>query len=172
MELDKLFSSFYIEPLKMQNRIVMPPMATNYATPEGFVIERQIGYYVECAKGGVGYITVEHTGVLQQGKASPNMLMISTDEHASQIERLVKAVHGVGGKIVVQINHAGRQTLPSVTGSPIVGPSPIPATPIPDPSKSNVPRELSVSEIREITEAFTAAAGRVKNARADGWSSE
>ena len=116
----------------------------------------------------MGYITVEHTGVLQQGKASPNMLMISTDEHASQIERLVKAVHGVGGKIVVQINHAGRQTLPSVTGSPIVGPSPIPATPIPDPSKSNVPRELSVSEIREITEAFTAAAERVKNAGADG----
>ena len=168
MELDKLFSPFHIGPLKMQNRIVMPPMATNYATPEGFVTERQIAYYVERAKGGVGYITVEHTGVLQQGKASPNMLMISTDEHASQIERLVKAVHGVGGKIVVQINHAGRQTLPSVTGSPIVGPSPIPATPIPDPSKSNVPRELSVSEIREITEAFTAAAERVKNAGADG----
>ena len=168
MELDKLFSPFHIGPLKMQNRIVMPPMATNYATPEGFVTERQIAYYVERAKGGVGYITVEHTGVLQQGKASPNMLMISTDEHASQIERLVKAVHGVGGKIVVQINHAGRQTLPSVTGSPIVGPSPIPAIPIPDPSKSNVPRELSASEIREITEAFTAAAERVKNAGADG----
>jgi 2,4-dienoyl-CoA reductase-like NADH-dependent reductase (Old Yellow Enzyme family)/thioredoxin reductase len=168
VELDKLFSPFHIGPLKMQNRIVMPPMATNYATPEGFVTERQIAYYVERAKGGVGYITVEHTGVLQQGKASPNMLMISTDEHASQIERLVKAVHGVGGKIVVQINHAGRQTLPSVTGSPIVGPSPIPATPIPDPSKSNVPRELSASEIREITEAFTAAAERVKNAGADG----
>jgi len=168
VELDKLFSPFHIGPLTMQNRIVMPPMATNYATPEGFVTERQIAYYVERAKGGVGYITVEHTGVLQQGKASPNMLMISTDEHASQIERLVKAVHGVGGKIVVQINHAGRQTLPSVTGSPIVGPSPIPATPIPDPSKSNVPRELSVSEIREITEAFTAAAERVKNAGADG----
>ena len=168
MELHKLFSSFHIGPLKMQNRIVMPPMATNYATSEGFVTERQIAYYVERAKGGVGYITVEHTGVLQQGKASPNMLMISTDEHASQIESLVEAVHGVGGKIVVQINHAGRQTLPSVTGSPIVGPSPIPATPIPDPSKSNMPRELSVSEIREITEAFTAAAERVKKAGADG----
>ena len=168
MELHKLFSSFHIGPLKMQNRIVMPPMATNYATSEGFVTERQIAYYVERAKGGVGYITVEHTGVLQQGKASPNMLMISTDEHASQIESLVEAVHGVGGKIVVQINHAGRQTLPSVTGYPIVGPSPIPATPIPDPSKSNMPRELSVSEIREITEAFTAAAERVKKAGADG----
>ena len=168
MKLDKLFSSFHIGTLEVQNRIVMPPMATNYATPEGFVTERQIAYYVERAKGGVGYITVEHTGVLQQGKASPNMLMISTDEHASQIERLVKAVHGVGGKIVVQINHAGRQTLPSVTGSPIVGPSPIPATPIPDPSKSNVPRQLSTSEIQETTEAFTAAAERVKKSGADG----
>jgi 2,4-dienoyl-CoA reductase-like NADH-dependent reductase (Old Yellow Enzyme family)/thioredoxin reductase len=168
VRLDRLFSSFHLGTLELQNRIVMPPMATNYATAEGFVTDRQISYYVERAKGGVGYITIEHTGILQQGKASPNMLMISTDEHVSYIKKLVEAVHGAGGKIVVQINHAGRQTLPSVTGYPIVGPSPIPASPIPDPSRSNVPRQLTISEIEEITEAFVAAAERVKESGADG----
>jgi 2,4-dienoyl-CoA reductase-like NADH-dependent reductase (Old Yellow Enzyme family)/thioredoxin reductase len=168
MGLDNLFSAFSIGTLNVQNRIVMPPMATNYATPEGFVTDRQIAYYLERAKGGVGYMNTEHTGVLQQGKASPNMLLISTDEHLSGFNRLIEAVHGIGAKIVVQISHAGRQTLPSVTGMPIVGPSPIPATPVPDPTKANIPRELSANELEEITEAFSSAAERVKKAGADG----
>ncbi|NIO03907.1 MAG: NADH:flavin oxidoreductase, partial [Proteobacteria bacterium] len=106
---------FSIGPLRVQNRLVMPPMATNYATPEGFVTERQIAYYGERAKGGTGYITVEHTGVLQQGKASVNMLLISTDEHASKIATLIQSVHSLEGKIIVQINHAGRNTSSAVT---------------------------------------------------------
>jgi 2,4-dienoyl-CoA reductase-like NADH-dependent reductase (Old Yellow Enzyme family)/thioredoxin reductase len=149
--------------MEIRNRIVMPPMATHYASPEGFVTDRQIAYYVERAKGGVGYITVEHTGILQQGKASPKMLLISSDEHAARIENLIEAVHKAGGKIVVQINHAGRQTSSTVTGSPIVGPSPIPC-----PTRTEIPRELSGPEIQEIIEAFAVAAERVKNAGADG----
>jgi 2,4-dienoyl-CoA reductase-like NADH-dependent reductase (Old Yellow Enzyme family)/thioredoxin reductase len=163
MVLNNLFSSFSIGTLETKNRIVMPPMATHYASPEGFVTDRQIAYYMERARGGVGYITVEHTGILQQGKASPKMLLISSDEHASTIERMIEAVHRVGGKIVVQINHAGRQTSSAVTGSPIVGPSPISC-----PTRNEIPRELSVGEIEEITEAFSMAAQRVKNAGADG----
>jgi 2,4-dienoyl-CoA reductase-like NADH-dependent reductase (Old Yellow Enzyme family)/thioredoxin reductase len=127
------------------------------------VTQRQIDYYVERAKGGFGYINVEHTGILPQGKASPKMLLISTDEHAAHINKLVEAVHDASGKIVVQINHAGRQTFSKVTGSPIVGPSPLPALPI-----METPRELSISEIEEIVEAFTAAAERVKKAGVDG----
>ncbi|MEE9420828.1 MAG: hypothetical protein V3W43_15215, partial [Desulfatiglandaceae bacterium] len=155
MSLDNLFSPFSIGALKMRNRIVMPPMATHYASSEGFVTDRQITYYVERAKGGVGYITVEHTGILQQGKASPNMLLISSDEHAFAIERLIEAVHGVGGEIIVQINHAGRQTSTAVTGFPIVGPSPIPC-----PTRDEIPQELSIGEIQEIIEAFSVAAQR------------
>jgi len=163
VNLDALFSPFSIGTLETKTRIVMPPMATNYASPEGFSTERLTAYYVERAKGGVGYITVEHTGIHQQGKASPNMLLISSDEHASRIGEMIDAVHGAGGKIVVQINHAGRQTTSAVTGSPIVGPSPIPC-----PTLGEVPRELSTGEIEEIIEAFSTAAQRVKDAGADG----
>jgi 2,4-dienoyl-CoA reductase-like NADH-dependent reductase (Old Yellow Enzyme family)/thioredoxin reductase len=138
-------------------------MATNYATSEGFVSDRQIAYYVDRAKGGVGYITVEHTAIHEQGKASPKMLMISTDEHAAKIESLVEAVHAVGGKIVVQINHAGRQTFSKVTGAPIVGPSAIPVSPV-----METPRELSVSEIEDLVNMYTRAAERVKKTGADG----
>ena len=163
MALEKLFSPFSIGNLKLENRIVMPPMATNYATSEGFVSDRQIAYYVARARGGVGYITVEHTGIHEQGKASPKMLMISTDEQAAKIENLVEAVHAAGGKIVVQINHAGRQAFSKVTGGPIVGPSAIPVLPV-----METPRELSVSEIEDLVNMYTRAAERVKKAGADG----
>jgi len=160
MNLNKLFKPISIGTLKIQNRIVMPPMATHYSTPEGFATDRQIAYYVKRAKGGVGYITSEHTGIMQQGKASWKMMLISTDEHAAKIKKLIKAIHAVNGKIVVQINHAGRQTSSEITGAPIVG-----ASPIPGPPKNEIPRELSVAE---IIEAFSAAAQKVKEAGADG----
>ena len=163
MALEKLFSPFSIGSLKLANRIVMPPMATNYATPQGFVTDRQIAYYVERARGGVGYITVEHTGIHQQGKASPKMLMIHSDENAEKIKNLVQAVHAAGGKIVVQINHAGRQTFSKVTGETIVGPSAVPVLPA-----METPRELTIREIEDLVATFTIAAERVKNTGADG----
>jgi 2,4-dienoyl-CoA reductase-like NADH-dependent reductase (Old Yellow Enzyme family)/thioredoxin reductase len=96
------------------------------------------------------------------------MLLVSTDEHISGLKRLVQAVHAAAGKMVIQINHAGRQTLSSVTGMPIVGPSPIPVPSTPAPSAANVPHELSLAEIQQVIEAFCAAARRVKEAGADG----
>jgi 2,4-dienoyl-CoA reductase-like NADH-dependent reductase (Old Yellow Enzyme family)/thioredoxin reductase len=163
MSLDTLFTPCSIGSLRLTNRIVMPPMATNFASPKGLVTDRQIAYYVERAKGGVGYLTVEHTGIQEQGKASPKMLLVSSDAHAAAIARLVDSVHRVGGKIVVQINHAGRQTSSAITGAPIVGPSPVAC-----PMRTEIPKELSAGEIEELTEAFVAAASRVKSAGADG----
>lgn len=158
-----LFRSFWIGNLELKNRIVMPPMATNFAGEEGFVNDRHIAYYVNRAKGGVGYITFEHTGVLRQGRAFPNMALIDSDQHIPPFRKLAEAIHKEDGKIVIQINHAGRQTSSSITGSPIVAPSAIPC-----PVRKEMPKELSQEEIQKIIEAFGEAARRVKEAGADG----
>jgi len=158
-----LFSPLRIGNLELRNRIVMPPMATNFAGEDGAVNDRHIAYYVKRAKGGVGYITFEHTGVLKQGRAFPNMALIDSDQHIPPFKKLVEAIHKEDGKIVVQINHAGRQTSASITGSPIVAPSAIPC-----PVRKEMPRELSYGEIQNIVEAFGQAAWRVKEAGADG----
>jgi len=158
-----LFSPFRIGTLELRNRIVMPPMATNFAGEDGSVNDRHIAYYVKRAKGGVGYITFEHTGVLRQGRAFSNMALIDSDQHIPSFRKLVKAIHQENGKILIQINHAGRQTSASITGSPIVAPSAIPC-----PVRKEMPQELSTEEIQKIIEAFGAAALRVKEAGADG----
>jgi len=158
-----LFSPFQIGNLELKNRIVMPPMATNFAAEDGFVNDRHIAYYIKRIQGGVGYITFEHTGVLKQGRAFPNMALIDSDHHIGPFKKLVEAVHTEGGKIVIQINHAGRNTSPSITGFPIVAPSAIAC-----PVRKEMPKELSYEEIQKIIEAFGAAALRVKEAGADG----
>jgi 2,4-dienoyl-CoA reductase-like NADH-dependent reductase (Old Yellow Enzyme family)/thioredoxin reductase len=158
-----LFSPFRIGNLELKNRIVMPPMATNFAGEDGSVNDRHIAYYVERAKGGVGYITFEHTGVLRQGRAFPNMALIDSDQNIPSFKKLVEAIHQESGKILIQINHAGRQTSASITGSPIVAPSAIPC-----PVRKEMPKELSREEIQKIIEAFEEAARRVKETGADG----
>jgi 2,4-dienoyl-CoA reductase-like NADH-dependent reductase (Old Yellow Enzyme family)/thioredoxin reductase len=141
----------------------MPPMATNFAGEDGSVNERHIAYYLRRVRGGVGYVTFEHTGVLRQGRAFPNMALIDSDQHIPSFKKLVEAVHKEGGKIVIQINHAGRQTSASITGSPIVAPSAIPC-----PIRKEMPKELSPEEIQKIIGAFGEAVLRVKETGADG----
>ena len=158
-----LFTPFRIGKLELKNRIVMPPMATNFAGNDGKVNERHIAYYMRRAQGGVGYITFEHTGIVKEGKASPGMALIDGDDKIPLFKRLVDAVHKEGGKIFIQINHAGRQTSASITGSPIVGPSAIPC-----PVRKEMPHPLTVKEIQGLVEAFRQAARRVKEAGADG----
>jgi len=141
----------------------MPPMATHFAGEDGSVNDRHIAYYVKRIKGGVGYITFEHTGVLKQGRAFPNMALIDSDQQIPPFKELVEAIHKEDGKIVIQINHAGRQTSASITGSPIVAPSAIPC-----PVRKEMPEELSLEEIQKIIDAFREAARRVKETGADG----
>ena len=61
--LPNLFSPIKINQLEISNRIVLPPMATNFADGDGYVTDAVVAYYVERARGGAGYITIEHTAV-------------------------------------------------------------------------------------------------------------
>lgn len=158
-----LFSPFRIGKLELKNRIVMPPMATYFADEDGKVNDRHIAYYAARARGGVGYITTEHTGILKEGRASANMTLIDSDQKIPLFKKLVGAIHREDGKVVIQINHAGRQTSFSITGAPIVAPSAIAC-----PVRKEMPRALSPEEIQRIVLAFVQAAGRVKEAGADG----
>lgn len=122
---ENLFTPLLIKRITFKNRLVMSPMGTNYADPHGYVTERMIDYYVERAKGGVGCIYVEHTGVMQNGKASPFMHLLSKDDYVSGLTKLISAIHKSEAVAVVQINHAGRQTTSKTTGTSIAAPSSI-----------------------------------------------
>jgi 2,4-dienoyl-CoA reductase-like NADH-dependent reductase (Old Yellow Enzyme family)/thioredoxin reductase len=158
-----IFSPGRIGSLQTANRLVMPPMATNFAAKDGKVNQRHLAYYRARARGGVGYITCEHTGVLWEGKAFEGMTLLHTDENTAGFAALVDAVHAEGSKLVIQLNHAGRQTSRDIIGATPLAPSDLPC-----PLRLEEVQELDQTGIAEIVASFAAAARRVQEAGADG----
>lgn len=139
--------------LTLRNRIIMPPMVTNYSADDGGVTPRYLDYMEARAKGGVGLIIVEASSVHPSGKGFPNGVCIHDDSLIPGLKTLVERVHAHGAKIAIQLHHGGRQTSPGVTGRPLVAPS--------DWSGPGEPaRAMTIEEIGEIIEAFGKAAER------------
>lgn len=160
--LDKLFEPITIRTMTLRNRIVMPPMVTNYATAGGEVSQRFIDYVAARARGGVGLIILEASYIRSDGRGFANQLGIHRDELVPGLRQLVEAVHAEGARIAIQLFHAGRQTVSALTGSQPLAPSPIP-----DPTIKEMPRALTIDEIAEIKGDYVAAARRAKAAGFD-----
>jgi 2,4-dienoyl-CoA reductase-like NADH-dependent reductase (Old Yellow Enzyme family) len=92
------------------------------------------------------------------------MNMIHSDDMIAAHKRMVDKIHDLGGKIVLQVAHCGRQTWSKVTGEPpLLAPSAIACG-----FFKEKPRALTEPEIYEIIENFALAAGRAKEAGYDG----
>ncbi|MBU3190040.1 NADH:flavin oxidoreductase [Clostridium bowmanii] len=161
--------SYLLKPLEqcklmLNNRLVMPPMATSKSEPDGRVSKGILDYYEEKSHGGyISLIIIEHSFIAKPGKASERMLSIADDGIVEDLKKLANVIHKNGSKTVMQINHAGSAANKDVTGYDPVGPSAIA-----NPRIGNVPRELSKNEIKIITLEFASAARRVKEAGFDG----
>ncbi|MCF6156969.1 MAG: FAD-dependent oxidoreductase [wastewater metagenome] len=158
-----LFRPFKIGSLTIKNRMVMSPMETHLCDKEGFVTEEIIAYYKERALGGVGYITIENTTVEPAGRVNDGMLCIHDDKFIPGLKKLTDSIHSAGGKLVLQLSHAGREALPYFTGLEPVAPSPIPS-----PLTKHVPKELTIDQIESIVRKFAEGAERAVKAGFDG----
>jgi len=160
----RLFEPGYIGSLRLKNRIVMPPMGTQFASDTGGVTPRLIEHYVRRARGGVGLIIVEFTCIdYPRGKGHYSQLALHDDKLLAGHANLVEAVHRAGSKIAIQLHHAGGNTDRKRTeGLELVAPSKIPSR-----LWSEQPRVLTVPEIEELIERFARAVERAKKAGYD-----
>jgi NADPH2 dehydrogenase len=151
--------------LKLNNRIVMPPMATSKSQSDGKVSEDIINYYKEKSEGGyIGLIIIEHSFIMKQGKASKGQLSVADDSTIEGLRTLAHVIQQNGSKAVMQLNHAGSAAEEEVIGSIPVGPSAVV-----NPRKGEqTPHELTTKEIDDIRNAFAHAARRSKEAGFDG----
>lgn len=161
----KIFERGFLGNLEVKNRLIMSAMGTRLASEIGGVSQRQIDYYSERAKGGVGTIITEVTSVdYPLGVTAPTSLTIHSDAYIVGHNELVEAVHTLGSKIICQLVHAGRQTTMSSTG----GIQPVAPSAIPCKFLDVMPRELTSDEIKGIVIKFIEAAVRAKTAGYDG----
>jgi 2,4-dienoyl-CoA reductase-like NADH-dependent reductase (Old Yellow Enzyme family)/thioredoxin reductase len=157
-----LFSPGRIGPLTAKNRLVMAPMVRNYAAEDGTSTPRYLAHLRSIAEGGVGTLILEAMYVTMDGRGFPGQLGLHGDHVVDGLRELVEVAHANDALIGPQLYHAGRQTSSAATGTAPVAPSPIP-----DPLMGEVPRELTVEEIRGLVDAFGAAARRAKDAGCD-----
>ncbi len=143
---------------QIKNRVLMGSMHTGLEeSKNGF--EKMAVFYAERARGGVGLIVTGGIAPNVEGAVGPGAGKMSTEEEADKHKVVTQAVHDAGGKICMQILHAGRYAY----HPKLIAPSAIQA-----PINPFVPKELTDEEVEEQIEAFVNASALAQQAGYDG----
>lgn len=159
---DCLFEPVSIGSMEVKNRFAVPAMDTKYVNADGTVTRQFIDYWVARAKGGFGLLITECTAVDPKGVGG-RLLQIWDDKFLPGLTEFVKEVHDNGAKVVPQLYHSGRQTIPELIGDTPVAPTAIPCT-----LNKSLPREMTTEEVYQVIERFGDGALRAKKAGFDG----
>lgn len=160
----RLFTPIKIGTLELKNRLVMPALATGFASEDGRVTERMIRYYEERAKGGVGLIIVEFTAIERRGKSMLCQLMIDNDKLIPGLKNLTEAIKRYGARVAIQLQHGGEKATPKITQMQPVAPSVLASY---HTEGRPAPRALTIREIDNLVLTFGQAARRAKEAGFD-----
>jgi len=167
----KIFEPANIGRMQLKNRIVMPPMGTNYAEAGGAVSQRMLDYYEARARGGAGLIIVEGSApsvrcsISFQGGPS-YQASLGDDKFIPGWRKLTDAAHKHDARIGIQIMHG---TLEDWDGKVVqVGPSSVTVPARVMGVLAGPPHELTVGEIAERVEWFASAARRAREVGFDG----
>ncbi|MCE5253508.1 MAG: hypothetical protein LLG45_04755, partial [Actinomycetia bacterium] len=158
----KLFTPITIRGVTIKNRVVFLPHLTLYARADHRPSRRDAYYYRERARGGAGLVVVPSMIVGSSGSYI-NTIHAFDPKSIPGLRRIVDGVHDNGAKIFGQLTHMGNQTRSVEIFQPLVAPSNVP-----DLTVGEVPRPLTVQEIRELVASFAASAANLVEAGFDG----
>jgi len=151
-----LFEETEINGMTLRNRIVRSATWEGLATTEGACTDQLVAFISRLAEGDIGLIISSFTYVLPGGRGLPKMSGFDRDDYVPGYRKMTDAVHARGGKIALQLMHAGAQTRMKW----IEGHSPLAPSAVEDRTYRTVPREMTIGEIEEIIEAFGQTARR------------
>jgi 2,4-dienoyl-CoA reductase-like NADH-dependent reductase (Old Yellow Enzyme family)/thioredoxin reductase len=163
-EYQHLLSPITVGRHEIRNRSLSTAHGTGYAV-RGNVSDRLIAYHRERARGGIGLIIMEATGVDSApiGAAGGSYLRNADDTIIPGYRQLADAVHAEGAKLFTMLSHSGRNTSMGLEGNPPLGPSAVPMD-----RTRDIPHALEEEEIAGIISAFAAAAARCRDGGLDG----
>ncbi|MDW3182841.1 NADPH-dependent 2,4-dienoyl-CoA reductase [Roseobacter sp.] len=141
----------------LKNRVLMGSMHTGLEETKDWA--RVAEFYAARARGEVALMVTGGIGPNLEGSVLPGAAMMVSDEDVTNHSVITKAVHEAGGKIAMQILHAGRYAY----GPKCVAPSAIksPISPFP-------PAELDADGIEKQISDIVACAVRAQEAGYDG----
>ncbi|WP_172145767.1 NADPH-dependent 2,4-dienoyl-CoA reductase [Pseudomonas tumuqii] len=142
----------------LRNRTLMGSMHTGLEEkPGGF--ERMAAYFAERARGGVGLMVTGGIGPNEEGGVYAGAAKLTTVEEAQKHQVVTQAVHEAGGKICMQILHAGRYAYSPKSVAPSAIQAPI------NPFK---PKELDEDGIEKQIQDFVTCSLLAQQAEYDG----
>jgi 2,4-dienoyl-CoA reductase-like NADH-dependent reductase (Old Yellow Enzyme family) len=170
-----LFQPIEIRGVRLQNRIVLSPMA-QYSAVDGFMTDWHFAHFAKFALGGTGTVFTEATKVERRGLGTVGDMGIWKDEHVPPLHRLVAFLKEQGATPAMQLNHAGRKagTLKPWDGFgpldrsvpvegqehwEVIGPSAVEYL-----EGWPLPRAMTQADIAEVKENWVQAAGRAARA--------
>ncbi|WP_320534983.1 alkene reductase [Robbsia andropogonis] len=175
--MNALFAPFSVGRYALKHRVVMAPL-TRMRTDTGNVPgDLMVEYYKQRATPG-GLLISDATAVSPLGIAYVGAPGIYTEAQVFGWRRVTDAVHENGGRIFLQLWHAGRQAHPANTGGVTpIAPSAIQAFEHAAILNENgdvieaaqvMPRALATAEIASVIETFRNGAELAKRAGFDG----
>ena len=154
-----LFTPFQIKNITLQNRIVLPPLASFLIEKDGKITERTIEHYRRRAAGGPAMVIMEACAVTPEGVVSKNQARIDDDRIVEGLSKITAALKAEGAIPALQIHHAGRQTSPKVINQRPLAPSPLAC-----PTIKGEVEPLTIDQIQELVQRFAEAAVRGRQA--------
>jgi len=171
--LKPVLTPFQLGPLSLANRAVLAPMTRVSATKDGIPTSRMVEYYRDFARGGFGLVITE--GTYPDNDASrgyDNQPGIASDSQREAWAGVVAAVHESGGRIVLQLMHAGALSQRSDGGRTIAPSSVKPrGEMMPEYGGSGsyrVPEEMTTDDLARVRDSFARAAVGAQAAGFDG----
>jgi 2,4-dienoyl-CoA reductase-like NADH-dependent reductase (Old Yellow Enzyme family) len=169
--MSRLFEPLHLRTLVLPNRIAVSPMC-QYSARDGLANDWHLVHLGGFAVGGAGLVMTEATAVQPQGRISAEDLGLWSDHQIEPLRRISRFINAQGAVAGIQLAHAGRKantrkpgsaqpgTVPlSEGGWNTVAPSEIPFDP-----QHRDPAALAGEQIREVVQAFAAAAERALTA--------
>jgi 2,4-dienoyl-CoA reductase-like NADH-dependent reductase (Old Yellow Enzyme family) len=126
------------------------------ANESGYPLPELLTLIEKLATGGVGLIVPGFVYPIKSGRAAPSQGGLHNDSTAQAWESSIARIHKTSSKIIFQVGHVGPKG--SLSGDLPLAPSAI----------SGKTREISVSEIESLVEAFAKTAKRAQTIGADG----
>ncbi len=141
----------------LKNRVLMGSMHTNLEETGDW--NRVAEFYAERARGGVGLMVTGGMAPNREGGVFPGAAGLFTPEDIAHHRLVTERVHAAGGRIAMQILHAGRYAY---------SPDCVSASAVKSPISPFPPKELDEAGIEKQIADITTAAARAREAGYDG----
>jgi 2,4-dienoyl-CoA reductase-like NADH-dependent reductase (Old Yellow Enzyme family) len=156
-----LFNPVQFASVTAKNRVMMAPMVVNFASSDDEITDRQIKYFAERAKGGVGTIVVGASLINADERISIRQIGSYDDRFIPGLTRLASSIKSEGTVALQQLCHGGPKSL-LTPGKSTQSVSSVAIR------AGDLPQEMTKADLHNVRDQFVAAGRRLHKAGFDG----